>query len=144
MPSFKKKSLNTSKLDNDNQFINYLFKGYSGHKPSASVIVIKDGEIKFEKSYGYADIKNNILATSKTNYRVASVTKQFTAMAIIILVNQGKLSYETKLTDVFPDFPDYGKDISIRHLLTHPSGLVKYTRFIRKGQTEQMLDRDVL
>lgn len=140
----KNKSQNTSKLDNDSQFIDYLFKDYSGHKPSASVIVIKDGEIKFEKSYGYADIKNNILATSKTNYRIASVTKQFTAMAVMILVNQGKLSYETKLTDIFPDFPDYGKDITIRHLLTHRSGLVKYNRFIRKGQTEQMLDRDVL
>jgi CubicO group peptidase (beta-lactamase class C family) len=131
-------------LDYDIEFINYLFKDYQAERPSASVIVIKDGEIAFTKSYGYADIENKTIATPNTNYRIASVTKQFTAMAIMILVHQGKLTYETSLTDVFPKFPDYGKGITIRHLLTHRSGLVNYNRFIEEGRTEQMLDKDVL
>ncbi len=131
-------------LDYDKAFIDYLFKEYTGERPSASFIVIQDGAVRLAKSYGYADIANGQLATPTTNYRIASVTKQFTAAAIMLLIHQGKLSYETKLTDVFPEFPEYGKTISIRHLLTHRSGLIKYNRFIQEGRTEQMLDKDVL
>ncbi|PHR23167.1 MAG: hypothetical protein COA38_17275 [Fluviicola sp.] len=129
--------------DFDTEFIDYLFKDYSGEKPGASIIVIKNGEIELAKSYGYSDLENNILATPQTNYRIASVTKQFTAMAIMILVNQGKLTYETNLTEIFPEFPAYGKDITVEQLLTHRSGLVKYNRFLKEGQTNQMLDKDV-
>ena len=135
---------NTKALDYDIEFIDYLFKDYIGKKPSAGFIVIKDGKIKLTKSYGYADLDNAILATQNTNYRIASVTKQFTATAIMLLIHQGKLSYTTKLTDIFPEFPEYGKAISIRHLLTHRSGLVKYNRFIEEGRKEQLLDKDVL
>jgi CubicO group peptidase (beta-lactamase class C family) len=133
-----------TKLEYDSEFVDYLFNDYTGNKPSASVIVIKDGKIKLARSYGYADLENKIRATPKTNYRIASVTKQFTAMGIMILINQGKLSYQTTLTDIFPEFPKYGKEITIQHLLTHRSGLVKYHRFIEKGRTKQMLDKDVL
>ncbi|MGB1284762.1 MAG: serine hydrolase [Polaribacter sp.] len=142
--SSKKGIQNTPKINYDIEFIDYLFKDYDGNRPSASVIVIKDHLIDFKKSYGYADLENDKLATPETNYRIASVTKQFTAMAIMILVNQDKLSYETNLTEIFPEFPRYGKDITIRQLLTHRSGLVKYNRFLEKDQTEQMLDKDVL
>lgn len=135
---------NKTESNLDIELIDYLFKDYSRSKPSASIIVIKNRKIELTKSYGYADLDNKILATPKTNYRIASVTKQFTAMAIMILINQDKLSYETKLTDIFPEFPKYGKDITIRQLLTHRSGLVKYNRFIGEDQTEQMLDKDVL
>lgn len=128
----------------DLEFIDYLFKDYSKDQPGVSFMVIKDGEIHLTKSYGYADLENKILATPNTNYRIASVTKQFTAFAIMLLEHQGKLSYDNTLQEIFPTFPDYGKEITIRHLLTHRSGLVRYNRFLKKGQTEQMLDRDVL
>ena len=126
------------------EFIDYLFKDYQGKKPSASVIVIQNGKVAFVKSYGYSDLENEVLATPNTNYRIASVTKQFTALAIMLLVQQEKISYQTTLTDIFPEFPSYGKDITISHLLTHRSGLVKYNRFIEEGRTTQMLDKDVL
>ena len=84
------------------EFIDDLFENYSGEKPGASIIVIKNGEIELVKGYGYADLENNILATPQTNYRIASVTKQFTAMAIMILVNQGKLTYQSNLKEIFP------------------------------------------
>ena len=128
----------------DNEFIDDLFNDYQGEKPGASVIVIKDGEIAFLRSYGYADLENKIPATPKTNYRIASVTKQFTAVAIMILIYQDKLDYETSLTEIFPEFPQYGTEIKVKHLLTHRSGLVKYNRFIEEDRTEQMLDKDVL
>jgi len=142
--SSKNSIQNSPKTNYDIEFIDYLFKDYNGNRPSASVIVIKDNQIDFIKSYGCANLETNKLATSKTNYRIASVTKQFTAMAIMILVNQDKLSYEAKLTEIFSEFPKYGKEITIRQLLTHRSGLVKYNRFLEKDQTEQMLDKDVL
>jgi len=138
------KQLQQNQTNPDNEFTDYLFQNYNGNKPGASVVVIKNGQIAFTKSYGYADLENKILATTRTNYRIASVTKQFTAMAIMILVHQGKLLYESKLTDIFPEFPEYGEAITIRQLLTHRSGLVKYNRFIEEGQTKQMLDKDVL
>ena len=133
-----------TQVNQDQEFIDYLFKDYDGEKPSATIIVIKDGSVKLKKSYGYANIEDRVIASPATNYRIASVTKQFTATAIMMLIHQGKLSYETKLTEVFVEFPKYGEDISIRHLLTHRSGLVRYNRFIEEGQTEQLLDRDVL
>lgn len=128
----------------DLKFIDFLFEKYAGKQPGASVVVIKDGQIEFSKSYGLSDMEHNIRATTKTNYRIASVSKQFTAMAIMILVQRNKLSYDSKLTEIFPKFPEFGKDITIRHLLTHRSGLVKYNRFIDPSSTEQMSDKDVL
>ena len=92
--------------DFDTEFIDYLFKDYNGNKPGASIIIIKNGNIELVKSYGYADLENNIKATPQTNYRIASVTKQFTAMAIMLLENQGKLTYQTNLTEIFPEFPE--------------------------------------
>jgi CubicO group peptidase (beta-lactamase class C family) len=142
--SIKNVSESKPQSNDDIEFVDYLFKNYSGDKPGASIIVIKNGEIELAKSYGYADLENNVLATPQTNYRIASVTKQFTAMAIMILVNQEKLTYETNLTEIFPEFPSYGKDITVEQLLTHRSGLVRYNRFLEEGQTEQMLDKDVL
>jgi hypothetical protein len=69
--------------------------------------------------YGVTDLQSLKPIDEHTNFRLASVTKQFTAMAIMLLVHDGKLSYETRLTDVFPDFPDYGKAITVRNLLQH-------------------------
>ncbi len=70
--------------------------------------------------------------TKTTNFRLASVTKQFTAMCVMMLVHDGKLRYDDHLTDVFPDFPAYGKSISIRNLLNHTSGLLDYEDLLEK------------
>src|SRR6185503_4950573 len=100
-----------------------LFSSYSAPgAPGASVIVIKDGKVLFKKAYGLANLEKNVAATTSTNYRLASVTKQFTAMAIMILAERQKLSYEDRLSDFFPGFPEYGKQITVRHLLNHTSG----------------------
>ncbi len=95
-------------------------------EPGLAVMVRKDGLVLFEHGYGVRDLETRAKIDPTTNFRLASCTKQFTAMAIMLLVHDGKLTYETRLTDVFPDFPAYGKSITIRNLLNHTSGLSDY------------------
>lgn len=125
--------------------IDALFKDYNQPRvPGASVIVIREGKVLFKKAYGLADLEAGAAATTKTNYRLASVTKQFTAMCILILADRGRLSLEDRITRFFPDYPAYGKDITVRQLLTHTSGLRAYEEMIPPGRTAQLKDADVL
>lgn len=132
------------KKETKQDLINFLFRDYIGEKPSASFIVIKDGKTKDCQSFGYADLENKILANCETNYRLASVTKQFTAMGILVLINQGKLNYDTKLTEVIPEFPEYGKDITIKNLMSHRSGLQPYNKLYPEDAEKQLVDKEVL
>ncbi|MCT4618202.1 MAG: beta-lactamase family protein [Marinisporobacter sp.] len=126
--------------------MDFLFRQFNNTTdgPGASVMVIKNGDIIFKKSYGLADMKRKIPANEYTNYRIASMTKAFTAMSIMILKERNLLTYDMKLTDVFSDFPDYGKKITIKNLLEHQSGLRDYQKIIPKDQKEQVTDADVL
>lgn len=112
--------------------------------PGATVMLIKNGEIIFQKGYGLADVEKNVPITGSTNFRLASVTKQFTAMCILMLINDNKLMRETTLKELFPDFPEYGSNITIRHLLQHTSGLIDYEDLISDTVTIQLKDKDVL
>ncbi|MBN1853829.1 MAG: beta-lactamase family protein [Pirellulales bacterium] len=112
--------------------------------PGASVAVIRQGETLFARGYGLADLAQKMPADQHTNYRLASVSKQFTAMAIMMLKERGLLQYDDSIKRFFPDFPDAGQQITIRHLLGHTSGLVDYEAIIPKGQKDQLKDRDVL
>jgi CubicO group peptidase (beta-lactamase class C family) len=113
--------------------IDEIFAGLKSDKaPGAIVLVIKDGKTVFQQGYGVADLRTLRAIDEHTNFRLASCTKQFTAMAVMLLVHDGKLNYEDKLTDIFPDFPEYGKSISIRNLLNHTSGLQDYEDLMAK------------
>ena len=112
--------------------------------PGAAVTVIRDGKPLFAKGYGLADLEKKIPCTTNTNFRLASVTKQFTAMAVLILAEEGQLSLEDHLPRFFPEFPEYGKAIALHHLLTHTSGLPDYEDHIPQGTTIPLSDRDVL
>jgi CubicO group peptidase (beta-lactamase class C family) len=123
----------------------------SSNAPGAAVLVLKDGHAVFERGYGVQDLQTLHRIDAHTNFRLASVTKQFTAMATMLLVHDGKLSYETRLSDIFPDFPEPGKLISIRNLLNHTSGLPDYEDLMPKydsrasgGQISQIQDAEVL
>lgn len=94
--------------------------------PGAAVLVLKHGEVVFKRGYGVAELSSRTKITPATNFRLASVSKQFTAMAVMLLVHDGKLHYEDRLTDIFPDFAEYGRNITIRELLQHTSGLKDY------------------
>ncbi|HEY9170652.1 MAG TPA: serine hydrolase domain-containing protein [Verrucomicrobiae bacterium] len=112
--------------------------------PGASVMVIHKGRSIFAKGYGLADLEQRVPCSTNTNFRLASVTKQFTAMAVLMLAERRKLSLDETLADFFPEFPPYGRAITVRHLLTHTSGLMDYEDVIPKGTTLPVLDQDVL
>ena len=119
--------------------------------PGLSVLVRRNGSTVFEHGYGMRDLATKSSIDSDTNFRLASCTKQFTAMAVMLLVHDGKLRYEERLTDVFPEFPDYGKAITIRNLLNHTSGLPDYESLMevasprsRWSNDKQIHDEDVL
>lgn len=125
--------------------IDELFKPYnSKDTPGAAVMVIKNGKPIFKKAYGLANREEKTPVTTKTNFRLASVTKQFTAMCIMQLVQSGRLGYEDNLQKIFPEFPQYGHNVTIRHLLQHTSGLIAYEDLIPDTATVQVLDKDVL
>jgi len=118
------------------------------NSPSTAIMIIDDGKIVFEKCYGYSNVETMEKATPETNYRLASITKMFTAMCAIILHDRGELDYDEKLSDILDDFPDYGKNITVRHLLTHTSGLRDYydlTYLLEEkfNEENQLLDSDV-
>ena len=112
--------------------------------PGASVLVMQDDSILLSRAYGLADITTGERLMVEHNFRLASVTKQFTAMSILMLSEAGRLSLEDSISRFFPDFPAYGRGIRIRHLLTHTSGLVDYEDLIPDTATVQVHDIDCL
>ncbi len=131
-------------MDNEEK-IDEIFGDYNKpYLPGAAVMVVKNGEIIFEKGYGLADVEKKIPITAASNFRLASVTKQFTAMSILLLIDRGKLKFETTLRDIFPEFPEYGNNITIINLLQHTSGLIDYEDLISDTITVQVKDKDVL
>jgi len=113
--------------------IDSIFSGVTSKTdPGLAVVVRKDNRTIFEQGYGMRDLRSSLLIHVHTNFRLASFTKQFTAMAIMLLVHDGKLRYEDHITDIFPEFPAYGQQITIRNLLNHTSGLQDYEDLLMK------------
>ncbi len=112
--------------------------------PGAAVMVIKDGNVLFSHGYGLANVEEKIPVTDSTDFRLASVTKQFTAMCILQLIEKGKLDFQTKLKSIFPQLPDFANKITIKNLLQHAAGLQDYESLIPDTATVQVKDKDVL
>jgi CubicO group peptidase (beta-lactamase class C family) len=91
--------------------------------PGVSIAVTKEGKMIYSKGFGYADIEYDIKATPQTIYHIASVSKQFTAFSIALLVDQGKLSWDDDIRKYLPELNDFGHPITLRHLVHHTSGL---------------------
>jgi CubicO group peptidase (beta-lactamase class C family) len=94
--------------------------------PATAVIVAQDGKVLFVRAAGLADVGHRVVATPDTKFRIGSVTKQFTAAAILKLQEEGKLSVTDTLAKFLPDYPR-GAEVTLHHLLTHTSGIVSYT-----------------
>ncbi len=104
--------------------VDALFEPWnSTEKPGASVAVVKDGKIIFKKGYGMANLEYGIPNTPATVFHIASVSKQFTVFAIMLLQKDGKLSLEDDIRKYIPEVPDFGKTITLRHLAAHTSGM---------------------
>ena len=125
--------------------VDALMRDYAGQGPGASVLVIRDGEAVIRRSYGYADLETRTPATPRTNYRLASVSKQFTATAILLLAHDGKLGLDDPVRKWLPSLPAKAADaITIKHLLTHTSGLIDYEDLMAEDAVEQIHDAGVL
>jgi CubicO group peptidase (beta-lactamase class C family) len=112
--------------------------------PGASVIVALGDSIVFARGYGLADVEHRLPVTPSTSFRLASVTKQFTAAAILSLVEAGKLRLDDHLGDVLANVPAYAREVSVRQLLSHTSGIPDYEALLGGGDGPQVKDRDVL
>ena len=129
----------------DAQTIDGLFAEYNRPSvPGAAVAVVHHGRLAFIRTYGLADLETKTRVTERTNFRLASLTKAFTAMAVLLLIRDGRLTLDTRVADIIRDFPAYGREIRIRHLLTHTSGLEAYEDFVPKSPTRHLSDHDVI
>ncbi len=104
----------------------HLEKLTADRSPGMAVLVARDGRIIYQGGFGFADLDKKIPVTADTQFRIGSVTKQFTAAAILHLADEGKLALTDPLDKFFPGFPGGGK-ITLQHLLTHTSGIHSYT-----------------
>jgi len=95
----------------------------STESPGVALAIIKDGKILYKRGYGAANLEYNIPITSKTVFMIGSTTKQFTAMCIALLAEQGKLSLDDNIRNYLPEMPKYSSPIAIRHLIHHTSGV---------------------
>jgi CubicO group peptidase (beta-lactamase class C family) len=124
--------------------IDALMQAYQGERPGAAVLVLEEGVPVFRRAYGLADLEHGIRATAATNYRLASMTKQFTAAAILELAEDRRLSLDDPVRKWLPSLPGAAEAVTIRELLTHTAGLVDYEDLIPAGATQQVHDADVL
>jgi D-alanyl-D-alanine carboxypeptidase len=95
--------------------------------PGAAAIVVKDGKVVYRGAYGLANVEKKAPLSSDSVFRLGSVTKQFTSMAIMVLVEQGKVGLQDPIDKYLPGYPMQGKVITVEHLLTHTSGIQSYT-----------------
>ncbi len=127
-------SASAAQMDKSAQVDSLVASLVQGNGPGLAVMVIEDGKIVHSKGYGLARLDTKEPVGQNTAFDLGSTSKQFTAMAIMLLVGEGKLSYDDPLSKFFPEFPSYAKNITVRHLLNHTSGLrdVINPRWFRK------------
>ncbi|HEY9255223.1 MAG TPA: serine hydrolase domain-containing protein [Stenotrophomonas sp.] len=124
--------------------IDALMRDYDGMQPGAAVLVLRDGEPVFRRGYGLAVVEDGTAVTPQTNFRLASISKQFTAAAILLLAQDGKLSLDDKIKRWLPTLPAAADAITIRQLLSHTGGLIDYEDLMPASQQTQLHDIDVL
>ncbi len=103
--------------------IDKLFSGYNNSTPGAAISIVKNGSIVYKRGFGMSTLEYDIPIKTTSIFHIASISKQFTTMAIVLLEEQGKLSFEDDIRKYIPEVPDFGKIITIRHLANHVSGL---------------------
>jgi len=123
------------------KLVDALLRGLGTERePGAAVMVLKESEVVYVGARGVADMQAMRPIDGRTNFRLASVSKAFTAAAVMLLVRDGKLGYDDRLTDLLPGFPDYGRAITVRHLLQHTSGLPDYEDFMAEPDPKKPVE----
>lgn len=116
-----------SAQDYSSIFDGLLTEKYKADDPGATVLVSKKGKVIYHKAFGLANLELNISMKTDHVFEIGSITKQFTAVGILMLEEQGKLSVDDEITKFLPDYPTNGKKITIHQLLNHTSGIKSYT-----------------
>ena len=126
----------------------FLSRRFAPDEPGAAIVVIKNGETLLRAAYGMADLERGLALEPGATFRLGSLTKQFTAVAIMVLAERGKLSVADDIREFLPSYPAQGKSITIERLLTHTSGIRNYTddenfrRLMAQDMSvEDMIDR---
>jgi Beta-lactamase class C and other penicillin binding proteins len=124
--------------------VDALMRDYAGDVPGAAVLVLRDGEPVLRRGYGLAELEEGTPVGPRTNFRLASVTKQFTAASILLLAEDGRLTLDDPVRRWLPSLPPAADAVTLRHLLSHTSGLVDYEDHLPEGLQGQVHDIDVL
>jgi CubicO group peptidase (beta-lactamase class C family) len=111
----------------DKEFDKVIESAYKSGEPGAAVLLAKEGKVLYRKAFGKANIELDVPMKPEMVFEIGSITKQFTAVSILMLMEQGKLSLTDDVTKFIPDYPTHGHKITIHHLLTHTSGIKSYT-----------------
>ena len=126
------------------RLVDAMFAEYDKASPGAAVVVARGDSVVFARGYGLADVEHRVSITPSTSFRLASVTKQFTAAAVLSLVEDGRLGLDDRLGDLLDDVPAYARDVRVRQLLGHMSGVPDYEPIVGSLDGPQVTDRDVL
>ena len=121
-------------------------KAYVAPGPGCAAAVSLSGEVVFEKAFGLADLEHNVPNTAQTIFESGSVAKQFTAAALVLLQDDGKLNLDDPVKKYIPELPDYGSPLTIRHLLNHTSGLRDWGAVLGltgAGRGERVISQDL-
>src|SRR5688572_30066268 len=103
--------------------VDKIFEKWTHTTPGCSVAVSVDGKTTLAEAYGMSDLEHDVRNSADTIFEAGSVSKQFTAAAVLLLVRDGKISLDDPVRRYIPELPDYGMPLTIRHMLTHTSGL---------------------
>ncbi|WP_299363153.1 serine hydrolase [Winogradskyella sp.] len=125
------------------QFDDIVSQSYKSDMPGATFLVAKDGKAIYRKAIGKSSLELDVNMIPENVFRLASITKQFTAVAILMLEEQGKLNLNDPITRFIPDYPTQGKTITVHHLLNHTSGIKSYTamgNLVEVARTDKTLD----
>lgn len=126
------------------QQADHLMQKYQGDVPGAALLVLKDGKPLLRKGYGLADLEAHTPVTPTTDFRLASVSKQFTAAAILLLAQDHKLTLDDSIRHWLPTLPASTDKVTLRQLLSHTGGLIDYEDLMPANQSAQLNDQDVL
>lgn len=106
---------------------NLITAKFKPENPGAVFLAVKKGKVVYRKAFGMADLELNVKMKPEFVFEIGSMTKQFTAVSILMLAEQGKLKLDDEITKFIPDYPTNGNRITIHHLLTHTSGIKDFT-----------------
>lgn len=126
------------------QLHDVMTNSYSPDNPGGALLVIKDGKVIIKEGFGVTDLDSKKPITPLTNFRMASVSKQFTAFCILTLTHQHKINLHDPVSKYLTGLPSFANKVTIQHLLTHSSGLQDYESLISDSVTQQVSDADVL